>query len=268
MSHGGSALPDTLLQRAALNERRVVLAALVIVTALGLWATFHTGDALMSPASPAPDTMAYAVLLFIMWWTMMLAMMLPSAAPAILTFAALSRKFAQQGAPSAPPAIFAAGYAAIWTGFSAATVALQIAVQPSVPLNGMMAVMSTTLGAALLIAAGLYQLSPLKQACLRKCQTPLMFFAHNWRKGYGGALRMGLSHGLYCLGCCWVLMGLLFYGGVMELRWIVGLALYVAAEKLIPASTRLSRFIGILLIGWGLWAASTAMASGLDISVF
>ena len=260
MSHGGSALPDTLLQRAALNDRRVVLAALVFVTALGLWATFHTGDALMSPASPAPGTMAYAVLLFIMWWTMMLAMMLPSAAPAILTYAAVSRKFSQQGAATAPLALFAAGYAAIWTGFSAATVALQMSVEQFVPLTGMMAVISTTLGAALLIAAGLYQLSPLKQACLRKCQTPLMFFAHNWRKGYGGALRMGLSHGLYCLGCCWVLMGLLFYGGVMELSWIVGLALYVAAEKLLPASTRLSRFTGIFLIGWGLWTASTSIS--------
>jgi predicted metal-binding membrane protein len=129
----------------------------------------------------------------------------------------------------------------------------------------MMAVISTTLGAALLIAAGLYQLSPLKQACLRKCQTPLMFFARNWRKGYGGALHMGLSHGLYCLGCCWVLMGLLFYGGVMELRWIVGLALYVAAEKLIPASTRLSRLMGIMLIGWGLWTGSgLASASAVE----
>jgi predicted metal-binding membrane protein len=260
VSHGGSALPDSLLQRAALNERRVVLAALAIVTALGLWATFHTGDALMSPASPAPDTLAYVVLLFIMWWTMMLAMMLPSAAPAILTYAALSRRFAQKGAATAPPGIFAAGYAAIWTGFSAAAVALQMSVERFVPLTGMMAVTSTALGAALLIAAGLYQLSPLKQACLRKCQTPLMFFAHNWRKGYAGALRMGLSHGFYCLGCCWVLMGLLFYGGVMELRWIVGLALYVAAEKLIPAGARLSRFTGILLIGWGLWTVSRVVS--------
>ena len=117
----------------------------------------------------------------------------------------------------------------------------------------MMAVTSAVIGGGLLVAAGLYQMSPLKSACLRKCQTPLMFFARNWRKGYLGALRMGLSHGLYCLGCCWVLMGLLFYGGVMELRWIVGLALYVAAEKLIPAGNRLSRFTGILLIGWGSW---------------
>jgi len=261
VSRGGSALTDSLLQHAALNERRVVLAALGIVTALGLWATFHTGNALMSPVSPAPDTSAYAVLLFIMWWTMMLAMMLPSAAPAILTYGAVRRKFAEKSAATAPLAIFAMGYAAIWTAFSVAAVVLQISVDEIVPMNGMMAVTSATLGAALLIAAGLYQLSPLKQACLRKCQTPLMFFARNWRKGYGGAVRMGLSHGLYCLGCCWVLMGLLFYGGVMELRWIVGLALYVAAEKLIPASGRLSRFIGIFLVGWGLWMAAGVVGS-------
>ena len=260
MSQGGATLPDTLLQRAALNERRVVLAALAMVTALGLWATFHTGDALMSPASPAPGTMAYAALLFVMWWTMMLAMMLPSAAPAILTYGVLGRKFAEKGAATAPLALFVAGYAVIWTGFSAAAVMLQMSVHELVPLTGMMAVTSTALGAALLIAAGLYQLSPLKQACLRKCQTPLMFFARNWRKGYAGALRMGVSHGLYCLGCCWVLMGLLFYGGVMELRWIVGLALYVAAEKLIPASIWLSRCVGIVLIGWGLWTVSQVVS--------
>jgi predicted metal-binding membrane protein len=262
VSQGGAALPDTLLQRAAINERRVVLVALAIVTALGLWATFHTGDALMAIDSSAPGTVAYAVLLFIMWWTMMLAMMLPSAAPAILIYGAVSRKSSQNGATAAPLALFVAGYAAIWTGFSAVAAALQISVHDLAPMTGMMAVTSTALGAALLIAAGLYQLSPLKQACLRHCQTPLMFLARNWRKGYGGALRMGLSHGLYCLGCCWVLMGLLFYGGVMELRWIVGLALYVAAEKLIPAGTRLSRFMGIFLIGWGLWIFSGVVSSG------
>lgn len=259
MRGGGQPPLDTLFERAAANERRVVLAALAVVTALGLWATLRAGDALMPPAAPAPDTVAYVVLLFVMWWTMMLAMMLPSAAPAILTYAAVSRKLARDGAGPAPVAAFVAGYAAIWTAFSAAAVALQVAVQPLVPLSGMMAVMSTTLGAALLIGAGAYQLSPLKQACLRKCQAPLMFFAHNWRQGQGGALRMGLSHGVYCLGCCWVLMGLLFYGGVMELRWIVGLALYVAAEKLIPAGARLSRLTGVLLVAWGLWTASTAI---------
>jgi len=259
MNHGGAIPAPTILQRIALNERRIALGALVVVTLLGLWATVYTGDMLMSPASPQPGTVTYAALLFIMWWTMMLAMMLPSAAPAILTYAAVSRKFAQQGASDTPVSIFVAGYAAIWSAFSAVVVGLQLAVQPMVPLTGMMAVINTTLGALLLVAAGIYQLSPLKQACLRKCQTPLMFFARNWRRGYGGTFRMGLSHGLYCVGCCWVLMGLLFYGGVMELRWIVGLALYVAAEKLIPARTRLSSFTGMFLIGWGVWTGSISI---------
>ncbi len=253
MSHGSSALPDTLLQRAALNERRVVLAALAIVAALGLWATLYTGGILMSPSVPAPGTAAYAVLLFIMWWTMMMAMMLPSAAPAILTYGAMSRRFAEQGASPAPVAVFAAGYAAIWTGFSAAAVALQLLTTRPIPLTGMMAVTSSALGGGLLIAAGLYQISPLKYACLRNCQAPLMFFARHWRRGTAGALRMGFSHGLYCLGCCWVLMGLLFYGGVMEPVWIVGLAVYVAAEKLAPAGSRLSHLAGAILIVWGLW---------------
>ncbi|MFL6580642.1 MAG: DUF2182 domain-containing protein [Burkholderiales bacterium] len=259
MNHGEAISPPAILQRIALNERRIALGALVLVTVLGLWATVHTGDMLMSPASPHPGTVIYAVLLFIMWWTMMLAMMLPSAAPAILTYAAVSRKFTQQGAANTPVSIFVAGYVAIWTAFSAVVVGLQLTVQPFVPLTGMMAVMNTTLGALLLVAAGLYQLSPLKQACLRKCQTPLMFFARNWRRGYGGTFHMGLSHGLYCVGCCWVLMGLLFYGGVMELRWIVGLALYVAAEKIIPAKAKLSSFTGIVLIGWGVWMGSTSL---------
>ena len=214
---------------------------------------------LMMPSAFVGGAIAYPMLLFVMWWTMMMAMMLPSAAPAILTFGAISRKLAEKGTPAVPLAVFVAGYAAIWTGFAAAAMALQLLLSQTIALSMMMAVTSGVVGGGLLIAAGLYQMSPLKSACLRKCQTPLMFFARDWRKGYLGALRMGLSHGLYCLGCCWVLMGLLFYGGVMELRWIAGLALYVAAEKLIPAGNRLSNFTGILLLGWGVWTVYRAL---------
>ncbi len=249
----------SLFERAALHDRRLVIAGLALVAATGLFATLRLGDILMMPSAFVGGAIVYPVLLFFMWWTMMMAMMLPSAAPAILTFGAISRKFAENGAPATPLAVFVAGYAAIWTGFAAAAVALQLLLSQTIALSMMMAVTSALIGGGLLIAAGLYQISPLKDACLRKCQTPLMFFARNWRKGYPGALRMGLSHGLYCLGCCWVLMGLLFYGGVMELRWIVGLALYVAAEKLIPAGNRLSRFTGILLIGWGSWTVYRAI---------
>ena len=251
--------PVQLLEHTARNERWVVLASLALVAATGLFATLRLGDMLMMPSAFVGGAIAYPLLLFIMWWTMMMAMMLPSAAPAILIFGAISRKFAEKEAPATPLAVFVAGYGAIWTGFATVAVTMQLLLSQRISLSMMMAVTSAVAGGGLLVAAGLYQMSPLKSACLRKCQTPLMFFARNWRKGYLGALRMGLSHGLYCLGCCWVLMGLLFYGGVMELRWIVGLALYVAAEKLIPAGNQLSRFTGILLIGWGSWTVYRAL---------
>jgi predicted metal-binding membrane protein len=251
--------PVQLLEHTARNERWIVLIGLALVAATGLIATLRLGDMLMMPSAFVGGAIVYPLLLFIMWWTMMMAMMLPSAAPAILTFGSISRKFAEKGAPAAPLPVFVAGYAAIWTCFAAAAVTLQLLLSQKIALSMMMAVTSAALGGGLLVSAGLYQMSPLKSACLRKCQTPLMFFARNWQKGYPGALRMGLSHGLYCLGCCWVLMGLLFYGGVMEPRWIVGLALYVAAEKLIPAGNRLSRFTGILLIVWGLWTVHRAL---------
>ena len=251
--------PVPLLEHTARNERWIVLMALALVATAGLFATLRLGDMLMMPTAFVGGAIVYPVLLFVMWWTMMMAMMLPSAAPAILTYGALSRKFAEKGASAAPIAVFVAGYVAIWTVFAAAAVTLQLLLSQKIALSMMMAVTSAVVGGGLLVAAGLYQMSPLKSACLRKCKTPLMFFAHNWQKGYPGALRMGLSHGLYCLGCCWVLMGLLFYGGVMELRWIVGLALYVAAEKLIPVGNRLSHFTGILLIGWGSWTVYRAL---------
>jgi predicted metal-binding membrane protein len=250
--------PVPILEYTAKKERWIVLTGLALVAAIGLFATLRLGDKLMMPSAFVSGAIVYPLLLFFMWWTMMMAMMLPSAAPAILIFGTLSRKFAEQGASANPLSLFVAGYATVWTGFAAVAVALQLLLSQKIALSMMMAVTSAVVGGGLLVAAGLYQMSPLKSACLRKCQAPLMFFASNWQKGYLGALRMGLSHGLYCLGCCWVLMGLLFYGGVMELRWIVGLALYVAAEKLVPAGNRLSHFTGILLIGWGAWTVYRA----------
>ncbi|MBC8036200.1 MAG: DUF2182 domain-containing protein [Rhizobiales bacterium] len=255
MNDGSQALPHRISHHAARHQNLIVLAALASVTTLGLWLTLRAGDLLMAPSFA--DSAAYTPLLFIMWWTMMLAMMLPSAAPAILTYAAMNRKLSPTSSGSGELARFIAGYGAVWTGFSAAAVALHIFVQNFVPMTGMMAITSAALGGVLLVAAGLYQLSPLKYACLKKCQSPLLFFARRWRSG---ALRLGLSHGVYCLGCCWVLMGLLFYGGVMEFRWIAGLALYVAAEKLIPAASRLSQFTGLLLVGWGAWELALAVS--------
>ncbi len=252
-------MTDTgVFERAARNDRIVVLAALAAASTLGLWATLRSGDALMHITQLGPFNIAKATLLFVMWWSMMLAMMLPSAAPAILTFAAMNRKLAAQAKQKPTLLAFVAGYAAIWTVFSLAATSLQVITHDIIPLTGMMAVVSGLLGGLLMLAAGIYQFTPLKNACLRQCQSPLFYFAHRWRKGSSGAFRMGLDHGIYCLGCCWVLMGLLFYGGVMQPTWIIGLAAYVAAEKLAPPRLRISRWSGLILILWG--GATVAVA--------
>ena len=233
-------------------ERATILVGLFFVAGAGLLSTQRLGDNLMMAAMEGGAGLGYLTLLFAMWWTMMMAMMLPSATPAILTFASLNRKLGK-GSGTVALGAFIAGYMVVWSLFCLGVVALQVFLGGMIQLDMMMALESAWVGGALLVAAGFYQLSPLKWSCLSKCQSPLLFFAHRWRPGATGALRMGFSHGLYCLGCCWVLMVLLFYGGVMELRWIVGLAAFVAAEKLIPAGNRLSRFAGLILIGWGIW---------------
>jgi len=208
-------------------------------------------DMAMAAMQPMAWTPGYAVLMLVMWWIMMVAMMLPSAAPMILLFAAVNRRQEARGAPYVPAGIFALGYLAVWAGFSLAAVALQWALERTALLSAAMASTSVVLGALLLIAAGVWQLTPLKHACLRHCRAPIFFLAHHWRSGRLGALRMGLEHGAFCLGCCWFLMGLLFYGGVMNLYWIVGLALYVLLEKTLPAGHWLGGATGVLLILWG-----------------
>ena len=242
----------------ARHDRGAVLISIAFAASLALYVMWRAGDAAMMAEMMQASIVADALLLFIMWWAMMMAMMLPSASPAILIYAALARK--QQTNGFAPVAVFASGYAAIWSGSSVAAAVLQILLRPVIELNMTMAVTSRLVGAGLLIAAGLYQMTPLKQACLRNCQSPLMFFAKRWRNGIQGSFRMGLEHGAHCLGCCWVLMALLFYGGVMDLRWIVGIALYIAAEKLIPAGTKLAWLTGPILFAGGAYQLYTAIS--------
>lgn len=240
----------------AQRERAIVLIALLLVIIMSSYLMLRSGDALMM-IMPPRVSVEWIVLLFVMWWTMMLAMMLPSAAPAILTFGAVSRRLDGSDS-SARMFAFAAGYALVWTGFSLAAVGLQMAADRVLLLNPMFATTSRVVGGILLIAAGLYQFTPLKEACLRKCQIPLLVFARNWRPGLSGALRMGFGHGVYCVGCCAVLMAVLFYGGVMEPIWIAGLAAYILVEKILPVRWHVSRFAGIILCIWGgavLWTA-------------
>ena len=179
-----------------------------------------------------------------MWATMMVAMMLPSAAPAILLYARVHRHSTE--APP-PTAAFLAGYLACWLGFALLAASLQLAVASPVT----MAVESRVGAAALLVVAGLYQLSPLKDACLNRCRSPAEFITRHYRPGSLGAARLGLLHGAYCVGCCWLLMALLFVGGVMNLVWVAALTLLVAAEKLLPGGAWIARIAGIAFIGWG-----------------
>lgn len=244
------------------RDRVVVVAALLLVIALSwLWIVTGAGtgmsaiemarmpsDMIMTPAIWTPT---YAALMFLMWWVMMVAMMLPSAAPVLLIFARISRHGSVTKEPWTPTGCFAAGYFVVWAGFSAAATALQWALEGSGLLSAMMATTATWLGAVILIGAGLWQFAPLKQACLRYCRSPIGFLTGRWRGGNAGAFRMGLEHGTHCLGCCWFLMVLLFFGGVMNLWWIGGLAAYILIEKVLPMGQWLSYAVGIGLVLWG-----------------
>ena len=251
-----SVLASTL-ERSLKRDRWIVLASLVVVIGFA-WAYIFAGAGMnIDEMSGTGDsitltwTLAYFLLMIIMWWVMMVAMMLPSAAPMILLFAAINRKSEVRGNPVVPTGVFVMGYVVAWGGFSVLATSLQWGLEELALLTPMMASASLPFGAALLVAAGIYQLTPLKHACLRHCRSPIDYLGHRWRNGATGALYMGLEHGAFCLGCCSVLMGLLFYGGIMNLLWIIGLALYVLLEKIAPAGHWIGRFSGVALIVWG-----------------
>ncbi len=213
------------------------------------------GTAMMTPAV---WTSGYTILMFFMWWIMMVAMMLPSASPMILLFATVNRKQRETGHPFVATSNFALGYLAAWAGFSLVAVLLQWGFERTALLSPILVGTNVIFGGVLLLVAGVYQLTPIKHACLRHCRSPLAFLSTHWRRGARGALRMGLEHGAYCVGCCWFLMGLLFFGGVMNLYWIVGLALFVLFEKIVPAGHWLGYSTGVALLVWG--AAMLAVA--------
>ncbi len=242
----------------ARRDRLMVAAGLAAITGLAwvyLVSLAAGTDAMQAAAMPAlrPWSAADALLMFAMWAVMMVAMMTPSAAPMILLYAAIAGKSRAQVRPVAHSGAFACGYLAVWTGFSALATGLQWGLEQAALLSPMMAGTSPRLGGALLVAAGVYQMTPLKHACLSHCRSPIHFLTGHWRKGAGGAFRMGLDHGVYCVGCCWVLMALLFVGGVMNLLWIAALAAFVLLEKVLPRGVLASRIAGGLLVLGGLW---------------
>jgi predicted metal-binding membrane protein len=221
------------------------------------WGATHMGSPAAELTMPMSDwSWANWLAVFIMWAVMMAAMMLPTAMPMVSVFGTLNRRRAEAGRTAA----FVAGYLALWTAFAAAATAAQWALQTRGFLSPMIVSMSPLLNAALLMIAGAFQFTPLKQACLRACRSPLGFLLTDWRDGLWGAARMGVRHGVYCLGCCWALMALLFVGGVMNLLWIAALTLLVATEKLAPNGEILAKALGALMIGAGaarlVWQAS------------
>jgi predicted metal-binding membrane protein len=263
---GGPTPAEVLLAR----DRLIVLAGLAAII-LGAWVYLLSGSGTgmsvfamstwrfpadlswaVMPASPW--NAGYWLLMLVMWWVMMIAMMTPSAAPVILLYARVARqpRSSEGGRMMVPTASFAAGYLAGWFGFSLAATAAQWLLERA-GLMSQMLMWSTSakLSAALLIAAGAYQLSPLKNACLTRCRSPVAFIARHWRKGQSGAFRMGAIHGATCVGCCGGLMILLFAGGLMNLLWIAGLSAVVLVEKLLPRGPLVARIAGLGLIAWG-----------------
>lgn len=239
------------------HDRLLVVAGLLAVVVLS-WAYLLTGagtlqdmGGMLMPMSSGPWTLGHAMLMLVMWVVMMAAMMLPSAAPMILLHATIVRGRRAGGERVAASLVFACGYIATWTAFSLGAVALQFGLERAAVLSPMMETTSVTLAGAVLIAAGIYQWMPFKQACLQRCRSPLEFVLTHWRNGAWGAFVMGVQHGGYCVGCCWLLMLLLFVGGVMNLVWIAGLAVFILVEKLAPAGHWIGRGVGLLLIAWG-----------------
>lgn len=215
----------------------------------------------MAPLAPPPLPWSPGRfgLTFAMWWVMMIAMMLPSAAPMILLYARAASHRAGHGdtcgtESSARPATasFLAGYLAVWLAFSLLATGLQLLLERLDLLSQMlMSSRSRWLSSAILVAAGIYQISPLKESCLRRCRNPAQFLSQHYHPGQLGALRMGLLHGAYCVGCCWLLMALLLVGGVMNLAWIALLTLMVAAEKLLPFGRAVALASGVACMAWG-----------------
>lgn len=252
---------DRTAAEAALARPRASLAAVLIVLPLACWAWVvamawdmygpMTGASawMMTVTWDAPRLL----LLWAMWAAMMAGMMLPTIAPMLLLYGGAMRNREGVRNPSMRIYAMAGGYLAVWAIFSVGATALQRVLSSTSLLTMMMEPGNDTAAAALLLVAGAYQLTPLKQACLVACRSPITLLSTGWREGTAGAFRMGVSHGLYCLGCCWALMLLLFAGGVMNLVVILALTAWVAIEKLAPFGQQSARVSGALLLGTGVW---------------
>ena len=271
---------NSSLERVLMRERLLVIVALSIAiiaswvyvlagagTGMSTWKMTSWKMALglsHSMAMPVEWTATYATVMFFMWWIMMIGMMLPSAAPMILLHAKVNRTSAKRKGLQwslLPTGAFTLGYLSAWAIFSALATTLQWSFEGIGVLSPMMMNSTNQVFAGLvLLFAGVYQITPLKHACLEHCRSPVGFLSQHWRPGTWGTFQMGIRHGVYCLGCCWGLMAILFFGGIMNLYWIIGLALIVLAEKVLPHGPRLGYAIGGLLSLWGAGVLLGALA--------
>ena len=254
---GVNVIFDTSFSDAMRRDRAIVLASIITLTVLAwIYTVYLAGNAAQMPESMAMPSLGHwgaveFVFMLIMWAIMMVAMMLPSATPMILLFGKICEKRKTARRPFAPAMAFIAGYLFVWVGFSLFATALNWVLHAGGQLSSMMGHTPPIVGGAILVTAGVFQWTPLKAVCLEHCRSPIGFLMLHWREGTGGAIRMGLHHGAYCLGCCWMLMVLLFVLGVMNLPWVAVLTVVVLAEKVLPGGTWLSRILGGFLVIWG-----------------
>jgi predicted metal-binding membrane protein len=244
------------------RDRVVITSCIVLITALA-WAYLVHLHSQMS-SSEVPETMMAKMgmvinapwgapdvfFTFLMWAVMMIGMMSATATPVLLLFSGMHGQQGERGAPFTV-LLFGLGYITVWLGFSASAALAQWGLHQGALLSSSMAAASPRLAGAILIAAGAYQLTPAKGACLRQCQSPLGFLLSNWRDGASGALQMGLRHGVYCLGCCWALMCVLFAVGVMNLAWVAALTAFILVEKFGRTGALVSRVGGVVMIAFG-----------------
>jgi predicted metal-binding membrane protein len=250
----------TLLETALQHDRRVMLFVLVAIPlAAWTWIVLMARDMYGTMRGASAWMMTgvwdwpHVLLLWVMWAVMMTAMMLPTATPLILLYAAAARRNAEPGSPARRVYALAAGYVLLWALFSVLATALQRILASALVLTPMMEPATPTAGAVVLAIAGLYQLTPLKRGCLRACRSPLGFMVQRWRGGAAGAFRLGIAHGAHCLGCCWALMLILFASGVMNLVIIITLTLWVLVEKLAPFGERTPTASGVALLAIAVW---------------
>jgi predicted metal-binding membrane protein len=252
MSHSDVIILERIIRR----ERATIVAVLGVITvACWAWLVPMARDMYGSMTGPSAWMMtdtwdgSHLLLLATMWIVMMTGMMLPSAAPTLLVYAAASRQRGVTGNVYA----MAAGYVLVWVGFSACAVLLQRVLSSLLLLSPMMTATTPVLSGGLLVLAGLYQFTPLKRKCVGSCSAPVVFLMRRWREGTAGAFRLGIEHGVFCLGCCWALMLLLFAGGVMNLAVIGAITAVILFEKLTPMGERSVRFSGAALVVLGGW---------------